>query len=121
MARCGEGHGAKDVGSARASKQGLQVSAACAKPAWLTRPDEKEGGLRARVLWHGRVCPGGRLPESNVEFCRAKIRGNQARDAKAVGELECAGWQVCAIWECEMGDQELLGRRLIRFLDGAQG
>ena len=32
------------------------------------------------------ACRRGRLPESNVEFWRAKIRGNQTRDAKAVGE-----------------------------------
>lgn len=70
---------------------------------------------------HGHACRKGRLPESNVEFWRAKIRGKRTRDAKGFGALEGAGWKVCVVWRCEIGDQGWLRRRLIRFLDRAAG
>ena len=88
------------------------------------RPDLVFPGRRKVIFvhgcfWHGHACRRGRLPESNMEFWRAKITGNKARDSKVVGELECAGWEICVVWQCEMGDRESLERRLIRFLDGA--
>ena len=89
------------------------------------RPDLVFPGRRKIIFvngcfWHGHSCRKGRLPKSNVEFWRAKICENRARDAKAIGELRGGGWEVCVVWQCEIGDQESLKGRLIGFLESTQ-
>ncbi|MGW4644964.1 very short patch repair endonuclease [Kitasatospora sp. NPDC004289] len=62
---------------------------------------------RARVAvfvdgcyWHG--CPEHlRASTKNVEFWRAKIDGNRARDAETDRRLQEAGWTVIRVWEHE--------------------
>jgi DNA mismatch endonuclease (patch repair protein) len=51
-------------------------------------------------FWHGHDCPRGRRPTSNVEFWRAKLDGNMARDRANRAALEAAGWSVAVIWQC---------------------
>ena len=68
-------------------------------------------------FWHGHDCGKGRLPKSNVEFWKAKIGGNRARDAKAVAALEAGGWTVMVLWQCDTKDKKVLENRLRRFLE----
>ncbi|MDH6703552.1 DNA mismatch endonuclease Vsr [Kitasatospora sp. MAA19] len=50
--------------------------------------------------WHG--CPEHlRASSKNAEFWRAKIEGNQARDAETDRLLREAGWTVIRVWEHE--------------------
>lgn len=50
--------------------------------------------------WHG--CPEHfHTPRTNTEWWLAKIRKNQARDAKTTEALEAAGWTVVRVWEHE--------------------
>ena len=52
------------------------------------------------------------MPRSNVDFWRAKIARNIARDYVNNVDLELAGWKVIRVWECEIravrGRQEYL-------------
>jgi len=70
-------------------------------------------------FWHWHECANFRMPVSNVEFWRAKLEANRARDARNLTALTDAGWRVLVLWECEMLDDELLMRRLREFLEGS--
>lgn len=48
--------------------------------------------------WHG--CPTHFvMPKSNVEYWKAKIQTNRARDAQTTTALTSAGWIVLRFWE----------------------
>ena len=70
------------------------------------KPDLVFGPRRKVVFvhgcfWHGHDCPrGARTPKTNVDYWRAKISRNVARDRNNVATLERAGWRVLTIWEC---------------------
>lgn len=54
-------------------------------------------------FWHAhKGCKYSHLPSSNVDFWRAKIAKNIARDYVNNVDLELAGWRVIRIWECEV-------------------
>jgi DNA mismatch endonuclease, patch repair protein len=53
-------------------------------------------------FWHGHGCSRSKLPKSNVEFWKEKIRKNRVRDEKAVVELQKSGWRVITLWQCEI-------------------
>jgi DNA mismatch endonuclease (patch repair protein) len=70
-------------------------------------------------FWHQHACPAGdRMPKTRVEFWRAKLEGNVARDRRAVRRLRRAGWRVLTIWECQANDRHKVLNRLRTFLDG---
>lgn len=64
--------------------------------------------------WHGHGCDLFRLPSTNVQFWKDKIRANQVRDEGAVSALAASGWRVGVVWECA-----LRGRRKLGVLDVA--
>ncbi len=54
-------------------------------------------------FWHGhKGCKHYRLPSTNVDFWKAKISRNIARDYVNNVDLNLAGWKVIRIWECEI-------------------
>ncbi|MEX0697123.1 MAG: very short patch repair endonuclease [Dongiaceae bacterium] len=53
-------------------------------------------------FWHGHDCSRGRPPKSNVEFWKAKIKRNRARDIAIVAAIESLGWRVGIVWECRV-------------------
>lgn len=57
------------------------------------------------------------MPKSNVEFWRAKLAGNHARDELNLAALESLGWSVLVLWECDLRDSEALRLRIHAFLD----
>ena len=69
-------------------------------------------------FWHGHACPrGARIPKSNRAYWERKISRNRERDAQSQESLKRDGWRVMTIWECEMGDERELKRRLHKFLE----
>ena len=59
-------------------------------------------------FWHHHPgCRFAYLPKSRQEFWEPKLRGNAERDAKHQSELECAGWRVFTVWECETNGDSL--------------
>jgi DNA mismatch endonuclease (patch repair protein) len=55
-------------------------------------------------LWHGHECAKFRWPVSNSDYWRTKITKTQIRDSKNIAELECDGWKVDLIWDCDSGN-----------------
>jgi DNA mismatch endonuclease, patch repair protein len=87
------------------------------------KPDILLKDLRAVVFvngcfWHGHQgCPRGALPASNTEFWTRKITANRARDRRQERALRSMGYRVMHVWECELGDEAKLTRRIRRFCD----
>ena len=54
-------------------------------------------------FWHGHEgCDKFKMPQTNVAFWEHKIRRNQERDQQNYQLLHDNGWQVIAIWECQL-------------------
>jgi len=87
------------------------------------RPDLVFAGRRKVVFvngcfWHGhRGCRYARLPRTNTDFWREKIRKNRARDRRNAALLEASGWKVLTVWQCELKDIETLADSLHEFLE----
>jgi DNA mismatch endonuclease, patch repair protein len=85
-------------------------------------PDMVFPGLHKVVFvhgcfWHGHSCPrGSRVPKGNHDYWLKKIGRNRERDRATRAALIDSGWKVAALWECEIGDQKQLRRRLRHFL-----
>jgi DNA mismatch endonuclease (patch repair protein) len=69
---------------------------------------------------HGR-CKRARIPKSNRKFWTEKLNGNRARDAASLKQLRRLGWKSLVLWECQLGKEAVLRRRILRFLGGAGG
>lgn len=54
-------------------------------------------------FWHGHEdCKYFRLPKSNVEFWKEKIKRNIERDRESMQALLDLGWKIIRVWECEL-------------------
>jgi DNA mismatch endonuclease (patch repair protein) len=53
-------------------------------------------------FWHGHDCHLFKWPKTRAEFWRAKIEGNQKRDARNIVLLRDMNWRVLVIWECSI-------------------
>jgi DNA mismatch endonuclease (patch repair protein) len=60
-------------------------------------------------FWHGHRCRNTR-PKSNQDYWTTKIMRNRARDRLVTRTLAQKGWLVYRIWECELKDDEKLGK-----------
>jgi DNA mismatch endonuclease (patch repair protein) len=82
----------------------------------LVFPSRKVALFVHGCFWHGHDCPHGRrMPATNIDYWREKIRRNKERDAKAQAELNSLGWKSVVIWECQIkadGLSEMLARKL---------
>ena len=84
-------------------------------------PDIVLPGRRKIILvhgcfWHGHGCKKGRLPKSKPEYWGPKIARNRERDAEKQRALRDLGWDVLAVWQCEVADEAILAERLTQFL-----
>lgn len=53
-------------------------------------------------FWHGHRCHLFRWPKGNSRFWKAKIEGNQRRDARVHRQLLAEGWRSITVWECSI-------------------
>ncbi len=68
-------------------------------------------------FWHGhKGCKRAKRPTTNVAFWNKKIDKNIARDKKTQRELKKLGWKSLVIWQCQIAKQEVLEKRISRFL-----
>jgi DNA mismatch endonuclease (patch repair protein) len=68
-------------------------------------------------FWHGHVnCPRAKLPDTNVEFWKAKIATNKRRDRRAARKLRAKGWRVLTVWQCGLRNPDRVRTRLARVL-----
>ena len=83
----------------------------------LVFPGKKKVIFVHGCYWHGHSCKrGNRLPKSNRDYWKSKIRRNVERFERQVSELEKLGWLTCVVWECEIGNTDDLSSRLVEFL-----
>lgn len=76
-------------------------------------------------FWHRHQCDLFRWPESRVEFWRAKLDGNAARDLTTAQALREAGWRQAVVWECALRggrkrDFSVVMRQLISWIRSDQ-
>ena len=82
------------------------------------KPDIAYGRRKLAIFvhgcfWHGHDCArGAREPRTHVEYWRAKIARNRARDVANVAALTALGWRVIVIHECELKYLAALRARL---------
>ena len=67
-------------------------------------------------FWHSHRCKVAHTPKSNRDYWLPKLRRNKTRDRKSIEALDAQGWQALVIWECELGDERDLRKRLRTFL-----
>ena len=70
-------------------------------------------------FWHqhnSTSCEITRKPKSNIHYWTPKLARNMARDLEHLKSLSRLGWKVLTIWECELGNESALTKRLVRFL-----
>jgi DNA mismatch endonuclease, patch repair protein len=68
-------------------------------------------------FWHHhKNCPRASMPASRRAFWMKKILGNAARDQFTIKQLRKMGWNIVVIWQCELRNPQLLGRRLASLL-----
>jgi len=63
-------------------------------------------------FWHGHDCKAATLPETRKEFWKNKIHGNAKRDSRNKTSLENEGWNVIAVWQCEIKNKTNREKRL---------
>lgn len=81
--------------------------------AWIGR---KRALFVHGCFWHGHDCPrGARMPRANVDYWRAKIARNKARDEANLQTLAQQGWRALVVWECELKDEAALSKKLAAF------
>ncbi len=64
----------------------------------------------------GMIARRAHSPKSNLDYWTPKLARNRDRDEKNQKALEFAGWKVFVVWECEVGSDEILGKRIRAFL-----
>lgn len=58
-------------------------------------------------FWHGHEnCKNFRLPKSNTDFWKNKIKSNVARDLINKQKLEQLGFTYFVVWECQLNELE---------------
>lgn len=73
-------------------------------------------------FWHGhKGCKASKLPESRRDFWENKIKDNIERDKRNVGVLECMGWKVIVIWQCELKNESKRQERLATLVSEIKG
>ena len=72
------------------------------------RPDIVLSKYRCVIFVHGcfwhqhKGCIKSKMPKTNVEFWQNKIAANVKRDKLNQRDLGKLGWQVFAVWECDI-------------------
>jgi DNA mismatch endonuclease (patch repair protein) len=67
-------------------------------------------------FWHSHGCKSTRAPKSNLDYWLPKLERNRQRDSEKQEELKAAGWAALIIWECELGERDMLAARVRQFL-----
>lgn len=67
-------------------------------------------------FWHGHDCPLASKPKSNQDYWGPKIEANRARDGRNIESLQQQGWDILAIWECEIRARNGLEEKLVAFV-----
>lgn len=73
-------------------------------------------------FWHSHQgCANSAVPRTRTDYWQAKLNRNAERDRENVEALRAAGWDVCVIWECELGKTAKIAELLTTFLGPPRG
>jgi len=68
-------------------------------------------------FWHGhKGCKRAKRPATNMAFWRKKLNANIERDRRTQAELKRMGWKYLVVWQCEIANEQLLKKKLVRYL-----
>jgi DNA mismatch endonuclease (patch repair protein) len=68
-------------------------------------------------FWHRHTgCALCRMPKSKLDFWKPKLEGNRQRDLRNQSKLRRTGWRILTIWECQVGDEDKMKQRVMKFL-----
>jgi len=68
-------------------------------------------------FWHAHEgCSASRIPKTRPAFWAAKFQRNRERDKRLLEAAQSLGWRCLVVWECEIGKDLSLPRRLRTFL-----
>jgi DNA mismatch endonuclease (patch repair protein) len=68
-------------------------------------------------FWHQHDCGHYRMPKTKLDFWLPKLEKNKKRDAQVRREYIKLGWRILVIWECQLGKEAALRKRIRRFLE----
>lgn len=69
-------------------------------------------------FWHRHAgCKRATMPVTNIYYWNRKFERNVARDMQNKAALECGGWSVLIVWECELKDLTALQIRLLDYFN----
>lgn len=72
-------------------------------------------------FWHRHTgCPRASTPATHQDYWLPKFKRTEKRDQENQKELHRRGWNVIVIWECELGEINLLAERLTRAITVSQ-
>lgn len=84
----------------------------------LVFPSRKKVIFVHGCFWHGHHCKrGDRLPKTNLSYWTKKIQRNVERDKESQISLTDKGWKILILWECCLNDNEIIRRKISKFLD----
>lgn len=72
-------------------------------------------------FWHRHPsarCRLARLPKSRLDFWFPKLEENHRRDKRNLSKLKALGWAAMTIWECQIGKNEVISKKIRKFLEG---
>ena len=73
-------------------------------------------------FWHRHSgCSNSVVPKTRTEFWLAKLNGNVERDSRNAAALKQLGWKVVTIWECEVGNETQLSKKLLMSITKEKG
>ena len=79
----------------------------------LVFPRHRVAAFVHGCFWHRHPgCKYCYTPKTRLPFWTEKFTKNVARDKRNRKELRALGWRVLTIWECEVGNERLVARRL---------
>lgn len=70
-------------------------------------------------FWHqhdSEHCRHRRRPKSNIGYWNPKLDRNVRRDEENIKQLQAAGWESTVVWECELGEPNIVYDALRAFL-----
>ncbi|MBN2109168.1 MAG: DNA mismatch endonuclease Vsr [Deltaproteobacteria bacterium] len=83
----------------------------------LVFPSRKKVIFVHGCFWHGHKCHrGNRMPKTNVDYWKNKIKRNIDRYIKQKKDLKKLGWESLVIWECQIRNTGELQSKISSFL-----
>lgn len=71
-------------------------------------------------FWHGHnKCKRAKMPSTNKDFWKEKIKNNKSNDIKAYRKLKFLNWEYLVLWQCEIKNKnkEILINKILKFLN----